>query len=100
MTREWRMVPFDGRFAAEFGEWPESGPLDAAACRAIEFVVARDRQDAEGIIEKLNGLAMEPPCAVGVVGRVGDGVAWLSPTDTSGRDWLIEWSGPPARSRS
>ena len=89
--KRWGMVDFEGRWVAEYGEWPESGSLPTPQCEAIAFVIAHDRVDAESIVQSMNDLTLEPPRALGTVGRVGQGVGWLGPQD--GRVG-IAWAGP------
>ncbi len=90
MVKEWRLVPFNERWVAEYGGWTDDS-LPAVQCEAIAFVVAHTEEDAMAITEQLNILAMDPPRALGIVGRVKDGIGWLGPM---GEDkWGVGWWG-------
>ena len=56
----WGLSQVSDKFAAEFGDWPDSGSLPVERCEAIAFVVANDRADAEAIVQSMNDLALEP----------------------------------------
>ena len=81
-------MPFNDRWVAEYGEWVHNG---LSACESIAFLVARDEDDAKAITEQLNTLQMSPPQALGVVGRVKDGVGWLGPAGEG--QWEVGWQG-------
>ena len=86
----WGVVPFHNRWVAEYGDWSEGAP-DARACEGLAFIVAQTQEQADWVVQRMNDLAMEPRRAIGVVGRVEDGVTWLGPFE--GPDWAVEWLG-------
>lgn len=88
--REWRTVPFAGRYVAEFGEWKDDR-LPADACESVAFIVAETEEQAAWVVSHMNDVGMEPRLAVGVVGRVEGTVAWLGPFDNT--RWMLEWYG-------
>ena len=87
----WGLSQVSDKFAAEFGDWPDSGSLPVERCEAIAFVVANDRAEAEAIVQSMNDLVLEPSSPLGAVARVGDGIAWLGPQPGFVG---IAWAGP------